>query len=364
MAKERPLTEPDNFDGEDISPQQHEDSENSLTDPDQSDEDMELDQTLRPTGFEDFPGQDKAKDELQLYVEAARQRGDSLDHVLLHGPPGLGKTTLAAILSNEMGVQFRTSSGPVLERPADLAGMLTNLQQGDLFFIDEIHRLNHVVEEHMYSAMEDFRIDIMVDKGPNARSIPLPLDRFTLVGATTRTGLLTAPLRARFQIQIHLEFYKPEDLFLIIKRAAGILNVEIDDEGAMEIARRSRGTPRIANRYLRRVRDYAQVRGDGRITKDIAGAAFNMLGVDSAGLDSMNRSILETIIHKYKGGPVGVKTLSVAVGEERDTLEEVYEPYLVLGGFIKHTSRGRVVTEQAYGHLGLEPNSKQASLFN
>ncbi len=364
MAKERPLTEPDNFDGEDLSSQQHEDSENSLTDPDQFDEDMELDQTLRPTGFEDFPGQDKAKDELQLYVEAARQRGDSLDHVLLHGPPGLGKTTLAAILSNEMGVQFRTSSGPVLERPADLAGMLTNLQQGDLFFIDEIHRLNHVVEEHMYSAMEDFRIDIMVDKGPNARSIPLPLDRFTLVGATTRTGLLTAPLRARFQIQIHLEFYKPEDLFLIIKRAAGILNVEIDDEGAMEIARRSRGTPRIANRYLRRVRDYAQVRGDGRITKDIAGAAFNMLGVDSAGLDSMNRSILETIIHKYKGGPVGVKTLSVAVGEERDTLEEVYEPYLVLGGFIKHTSRGRVVTEQAYGHLGLEPNSKQASLFN
>ncbi|MEE2708201.1 MAG: Holliday junction branch migration DNA helicase RuvB [Gemmatimonadota bacterium] len=325
---------------------------------------MELDQTLRPTGFQDFPGQDKAKDELQLYVEAARQRGDSLDHVLLHGPPGLGKTTLAAILSNEMGVQFRTSSGPVLERPADLAGMLTNLQQGDLFFIDEIHRLNHVVEEHMYSAMEDFRIDIMVDKGPNARSIPLPLDRFTLVGATTRTGLLTAPLRARFQIQIHLEFYKPEDLYLIIKRAAGILNVEIDDEGAMEIARRSRGTPRIANRYLRRVRDYAQVRGDGRITKDIAGAAFNMLGVDSAGLDSMNRSILETIIDKYQGGPVGVKTLSVAVGEEQDTLEEVYEPYLVLGGFIKHTSRGRVVTELAYRHLGLEPNSEQASLFN
>ncbi len=364
MAKERPLTEPDNFDGEDTPPHQHEESENNLTDPDKFDEDMELDQTLRPTGFQDFPGQDKAKDELKLYVEAARQRGDSLDHVLLHGPPGLGKTTLAAILSNEMGVQFRTSSGPVLERPADLAGMLTNLQQGDLFFIDEIHRLNHVVEEHMYSAMEDFRIDIMVDKGPNARSIPLPLDRFTLVGATTRTGLLTAPLRARFQIQIHLEFYKPEDLYLIIKRAAGILNVEIDDEGAMEIARRSRGTPRIANRYLRRVRDYAQVRGDGRITKDIAGAAFNMLGVDSAGLDSMNRSILETIIDKYQGGPVGVKTLSVAVGEEQDTLEEVYEPYLVLGGFIKHTSRGRVVTELAYRHLGLEPNSEQASLFN
>ena len=363
MADERPLTEPDNFDGEDFSSQEHEETEHNLTDPDRFAEDVELDQTLRPTRFEDFPGQDKAKDELQLYVEAARQRGDTLDHVLLFGPPGLGKTTLAAILSNEMGVAFRTSSGPVLERPADLAGMLTNLQQGDLFFIDEIHRLNHVVEEHMYSAMEDFRIDIMVDKGPNARSIPLPLDHFTLVGATTRTGLLTAPLRARFGIQIHLEFYKPEDLFLIIKRAAGILDVEIEDEGAMEIARRSRGTPRIANRYLRRVRDYAQVKGDGCITKDIANAAFEMFGVDVEGLDTMNRSILETIIEKYRGGPVGLKTLAVAVGEEQDTLEEVYEPYLVLGGFIKHTSRGRVVTELAYKHLGLEPRTKQATLF-
>ncbi|MBT5872468.1 MAG: Holliday junction branch migration DNA helicase RuvB [Candidatus Latescibacteria bacterium] len=363
MADKRPLTEPDDFEGAGISPPGQDESYHNPTDPDRFDEDLELEQTLRPSRFEDFPGQDKAKDELQLYVEAARQRGDALDHVLLFGPPGLGKTTLAAILSNEMGVSFRTTSGPVMERPADLAGMLTNLQRGDLFFIDEIHRLNHVVEEHMYSAMEDFRIDIMVDKGPNARSIPLPLDRFTLVGATTRTGLLTAPLRARFQIQIHLEFYKPEHLYLIIKRAAGILDVEIDDEGALEIARRSRGTPRIANRYLRRVRDYAQVRGDGRITSATAAAAFEMLGVDAEGLDSMNRSILATIIEKYQGGPVGVKTLSVAVGEEQDTLEEVYEPYLVLGGFIKHTSRGRVVTELAYRHLGLEPTSKQAKLF-
>lgn len=365
----RRLSQPDRFDDMDEPDQflgsDDMDGETRLTDPDRFDEDIELDQTLRPARFEDFPGQEKAKAELELYVEAAKGRGETLDHVLLHGPPGLGKTTLAAILANEMNVEMRPSSGPVLERPADLAGMLTNLQQGDVFFIDEIHRLNNVVEEHMYSAMEDFKIDIMVDKGgPGARSIQLPLDRFTLVGATTRTGLLTPPLLARFGIQIRLEFYTPEELFLIVRRAARILNVEVDDDGGMEIARRSRGTPRIANRYLRRVRDYAQVRGDGRITRKIAEAAFDMFGVDPLGLDLMNRLILTTIIQKYNGGPVGLSTLAVAVGEEHDTLEEVYEPYLILQGFIKRTSRGRVVTELAYRHLGFKPSSQQPNLFD
>ncbi|MBM3264298.1 MAG: Holliday junction branch migration DNA helicase RuvB [candidate division Zixibacteria bacterium] len=337
--------------------------ERRLTDPDRFDEDVEMDNTLRPSRFDDFPGQEKAKEELKLYVEAAKRRGDTLDHVLLHGPPGLGKTTLATILANEMGVSMHSTSGPVLERPADLAGLLTNLRVGDVFFIDEIHRLNHVVEEHMYSAMEDFKIDIMVDRGPSARSITLNLERFTLVGATTRTGLLTAPLLARFGIPIRLDFYTPEELFLIVGRAARILDVAIDKDGAMEIARRSRGTPRIANRYLRRVRDYAQVRANGRIDGDIALAAFDLLRVDPIGLDDMNRLILTNIIQKYNGGPVGLNTLAVAVGEESGTLEVVYEPFLIHMGFVKRTSRGRMVTELAYQHLGFRM-SRQPTLFD
>jgi Holliday junction DNA helicase RuvB len=313
----------------------------------------EFDATLRPHRFEDFVGQTKLKENFKVFISAARERQEALDHVLLYGPPGLGKTTLAHILAKELDVPISSSSGPVLERAGDLAGILTNLSLGEVLFIDEIHRLNHVVEEFLYPAMESFTLDIMIDKGPAARSVQLPLKRFTLVGATTRAGLLTSPLRARFGVVGRLDFYQPEDLGRIVTRSAGLLDVRIDRAGAEEIARRSRGTPRVANRLLRRVRDFAQVKGDGTITCETARAALAMLDVDHLGLDEMDKRILETIIAKFRGGPVGVNTLAVAVGEESDTLEEVYEPFLIMEGLLERTPRGRTATARAYKHLGV-----------
>ena len=313
-----------------------------------------LDLTLRPQHFNDFVGQDALKERLIIAVEAAKQRGDVLDHVLLFGPPGLGKTTLAYILANELGVKIKTTSGPVVEKPGDLAGLLTNLEQGDVLFIDEIHRLNHVVEEYLYPALEDFTIDIMIDQGPQARSVRLELRKFTLVGATTRTGLLTAPLRDRFGITCKLNYYNVEEMTTIVHRSARILNVEIDEGGAKEIAGRSRGTPRIGNFLLKRVRDYAQVRADGIITQKVADAALRMLEIDELGFDEMDRAYLEALIHKFDGGPVGIKNLAVSIGEESDTLEEVYEPYLIQQGFIKRTSTGRIANPIAYKHLNAE----------
>lgn len=324
-----------------------------VTTPTPINDEKDFDASLRPLRFADFVGQSKLKDNLEVFISATKERKEALDHVLLYGPPGLGKTTLAHILASELGVPITTTSGPVLERAADLAGILTNLRDGEVLFIDEIHRLNHVVEEFLYPAMEEFTLDIMIDKGPAARSVQLPLKKFTLVGATTRAGLLTSPLRARFGVVGRLDFYEPDDLTRIVRRSAGILGVEVDSEGAFEIARRSRGTPRVANRLLRRVRDFAQVKADGHINKTVASEALAMLDVDHLGLDDMDKRILDTIINKFKGGPVGVNTLAVAVGEESDTIEEVYEPFLIMEGLIDRTPRGRTATERAYKHLGI-----------
>jgi len=314
--------------------------------------DREFEKKLRPLSFNDFKGQKQVIENLIVFVTAAKQRGESLDHVLLHGPPGLGKTTLASIISNELQVNLRVTSGPVLDKPGDLAGVLTNLEEGDVLFIDEIHRLSPVVEEYLYSAMEDFQIDIMIDKGPSARSVQLTLNKFTLIGATTRSGLLTSPLRARFGIKFHLEYYDHEVLTGIVKRSAGILNIKIDENAAVEIARRSRGTPRIANALLRRIRDFAQVKGSGKIDIEITRYGLNALNIDKYGLDEMDNRILSAVIDKFNGGPVGLTTIATAVGEESGTIEEVYEPFLIKEGFLKRTPRGREATEHAYKHLG------------
>ena len=323
----------------------------------------EFEERIRPQELDNFRGQDKIVDNLQVFIKAALMRGDSLDHVLLHGPPGLGKTTLANIISNEMNSSLRVTSGPVLDKPGDLAGLLTNLNPGDVLFIDEIHRLSPVIEEYLYSAMEDYKIDIVLDKGPSARSIQLELSPFTLIGATTRSGLLTSPLRARFGIQCHLEYYDSDVLARIVVRSAGILGIDIDRKAAQEIALRSRGTPRIANSLLRRVRDFAMVKGDGAIDLDITRVALGALNIDSRGLDQMDNKILSTIIHKFNGGPVGLNTIATAVSEEAGTIEEVYEPFLIKEGFLKRTPRGRETTSLAYSHLGITPASTEGTLF-
>ncbi len=318
-------------------------------------EDSRIEPSLRPQRLEEYIGQDKTKETLRVYIDAAKQRGDSLDHVLFYGPPGLGKTTLAGIIANEMGTHLKVTSGPAIEKPGDMAAILNNLQERDVLFIDEIHRMSRQVEEVLYPAMEDFAIDIIIGKGATARSIRLDLPRFTLVGATTRPGMLTAPLRDRFGVVNHLEYYSPEELMIIIKRSAFLLDVEIDDAGAMQLARRSRGTPRLANRLLKRVRDFAQIRYDGRITDEVATFALDLLEVDQYGLEMLDRRILETMILKFDGGPVGLDTLAATVGEDPGTIEDVYEPYLLKNGFINRTARGRVVTPLSYRHLGLMP---------
>ncbi len=331
--------------------------------PKRTEEDLKYELSLRPRAFEDYVGQEQIKENLEVAIAAAQGRKDVLDHLLFHGPPGLGKTSLAYIIAREMGVNIKATSGPVVERPGDLAALLTNLEEGDILFIDEIHRLNHVVEEVLYPAMEDYQIDIMIGQGPSARSLKLELRRFTLIGATTRSGLLTSPLRNRFGAIFRLDFYSPETLVQILTRSASILGVQGDDEGMAEIARRSRGTPRIANRLLRRVRDYAQVKARGIITKKVTEEALKMLEVDPMGFDKMDTLLLVTLLDKFGGGPVGVETLAAAIGEEKDTIEDVYEPFLIQAGFLHRTPRGRVATSLAYEHFGRKQGKKQESLF-
>lgn len=335
-----------------------------VIEPQKFEDDKELDLSLRPSSFDDFVGQAKVKEQLSIFIQAARERGEALDHALLYGPPGLGKTTLAHLIARTLGANIRVTTGPVLDKPGDLAGLLTNLQDRDILFVDEIHRLNPVVEEYLYPAMEDFKLDILIDRGPAARILQLQLPHFTLVGATTRAGLLTSPLRSRFGVTLRLDYYEPEDLHAILRRSARLLNVEYDEEGLAEIAVRARGTPRVANRLLRRIRDVAQVRGDGRVTGRLAGEALQLLEIDEYGLDDLDKRLLKALIEHFRGGPVGLGTLAVTVGEDEGTLEEISEPYLIRQGFLQRTSRGRVATARAFEHLGLKvPTSLQSKLF-
>lgn len=341
-------------------------SEKPITDPDLTPDEVQSESKLRPKTIDEFVGQERLKENLLVFIQAARNRGEQLDHVLLYGPPGLGKTTLAHIIARELGVNIRTSSGPVFQSPAELLGILTQLETRDVLFIDEIHRLGRVVEEHLYPAMEEFRCELIVDKGPHARHYSLPIEPFTLIGATTRAGMITPPMRSRFGVVLRLDFYSPDDLLRIIHRSAGLLEVSIDDEGAREISRRSRGTPRIANRLLRRIRDFAEVKGEGRIDREMADYALGMLEVDKKGLSEMDRRILSTIIDKFSGGPVGINSLTVAVAEEPETIEDVYEPFLIQEGLLQRTSRGRVVTDSGYAHMNAargEDRTRQGNIF-
>lgn len=335
-----------------------------IIDPANVPEEKDFDRSLRPKTLAEFVGQEKMKEILDISIQATKLRNEPLDHILFYGPPGLGKTTLAHIISNELGVEVKVSSGPVLEKAPDLAGILTNLQRNDVFFIDEIHRLNHVVEEYMYPAIEDFEMEIIIDSGPSARSLSIDIEPFTLIGATTRAGLLTSPLRARFGLVLRLDYYDVKSIEHIIRRSAGLLNIPLDEEGTKEMARRSRGTPRVANRLLRRVRDYAQIKGDGVITQEIAIKALKMLDVDFAGLDDMDKRLLRILIENYNGGPVGLKTLAVALGEDAGTVEEIYEPYLIQQGFLDRTSQGRKATMKTYKHFNLKPTQAQMSVFD